>query len=461
MRTYLHLQHAILGTPWAVTPQMLSLIVEIVHDRATGGPRPSDAVIAERLEAAAARNGPRAGGRQQGQVAVLPLYGLISPRAGMAADTSGGTSLESLAGELDALVRDPAVSAIVLDVDSPGGSVEGVAEFADRVRAARAVKPVVAVANTLAASAAYWIASQADEVVASPSSQLGSIGVLAAHEDWSAADEAKGVRTTLISAGKYKAEGNRHAPLDDEARGNIQQTVDHYYAMFTQAVARGRRVPISHVRDGMGQGRMLVAPAAVEAKMADRIDTLDATVARLARGQVPEVASPEPAQALAAYAATWGTAWAVDGIVAGPIARHRTATSEDAWDGPANEARLPSSAGPLRASHAWVDAEGDPDAKSSYRFIHHYVAEDGTVGAASTRACSTGIGVLNGGRGGTTIPDGDRAGVHTHLAGHLADAGQEAPALAATPTPTTGAGTALAALDLAEARLRYGLHEED
>lgn len=113
----------------------------------------------------------------------------------------------------------------------------------------------------------------------------------------------------------------------------------------------------------------------------------------------------------------------------GAIASHSTATSTGAWDGPANEARLPSARGPLRAAHAWVDSVADPDTKGAYRFIHHFVSAGGTVGAASTVACSAGIAVLNGGRGGTTIPAGDRAGVYAHLARHLRDANLEPPPL--------------------------------
>jgi HK97 family phage prohead protease len=108
---------------------------------------------------------------------------------------------------------------------------------------------------------------------------------------------------------------------------------------------------------------------------------------------------------------------------------HSTPTTDAAWDGPAMDARCPSERAPLRATHAWVDPEGDPDVKSSYKFIHHMVAADGTPGAANIRACQTGIGVLNGGRGGTTIPDADRQGVWNHLAKHLRDADLEPPEL--------------------------------
>jgi uncharacterized protein len=111
------------------------------------------------------------------------------------------------------------------------------------------------------------------------------------------------------------------------------------------------------------------------------------------------------------------------------IAVHSTDTSDAAWDGPANSGDLPAQEAALRLAHAWVDPDGDAAAKSSYRFIHHFVGVDGDVGAASTVACGTAIGVLNGARGGTTLPEEDRQAVYKHLARHLKDAGLKAPEL--------------------------------
>ena len=107
----------------------------------------------------------------------------------------------------------------------------------------------------------------------------------------------------------------------------------------------------------------------------------------------------------------------------GAIAKHRTATDDGRWDGPANEARLRSGENQsyYHRAYAWEDPDGDSAVKSTYRFIHHFVGADGNPGAASTRACSSAIAVLNGGRGGTTIPDADRRGVWNHLAAHLRD----------------------------------------
>ncbi|MDX2520586.1 MULTISPECIES: HK97 family phage prohead protease [Streptomyces] len=115
----------------------------------------------------------------------------------------------------------------------------------------------------------------------------------------------------------------------------------------------------------------------------------------------------------------------------GALAVHSTGTSDAAWDGPANSSDLPGEEAALRMAHAWVDPDGDAAAKGSYRFIHHFVGMDGDVGAASTVACTTAIGVLNGARGGTTIPDEDREAVYKHLARHLKDAGIKAPELKA------------------------------
>jgi hypothetical protein len=111
------------------------------------------------------------------------------------------------------------------------------------------------------------------------------------------------------------------------------------------------------------------------------------------------------------------------------IASHSTDTSDAPWSGPRNEAAYPAEAAALRKAHAWKDPEGDPDAKATYKFNHHFAAG----GAASTRACSAGIAILNGGRGGANIPDSDRVGVHRHLAKHLTDADMNAPPLRSAP----------------------------
>lgn len=275
MKTYAHIVRAFLDRPWAIRPEKLAAIQSLLALRVSGG-----AVSAEEVREIVAAAGPR---RQasRGKVGILPLQGVIMHRAGMMAETSGAVSLESWMQSFRAFIDDPEIDSLVIDVDSPGGSVEGVPEAAAEIRAARDRKPITAIANTTAASAAYWIAAQASEIVVTPSGWVGSIGVYSTHEDWSGAYEQMGVQTTLISAGKYKVEGNEFEPLSDEARAHMQSMVDDYYGMFLSDVAKGRNVPVSTVRTGYGEGRMLLAKDAKAAGMVDRIDTFDGTLGRL------------------------------------------------------------------------------------------------------------------------------------------------------------------------------------
>src|SRR5690606_37146136 len=137
---------------------------------------------------------------RRGSIAVVPVRGMIEHRSSFFSEFLGGASIEALRAALRAALADPEVAAIVLDIDSPGGTVAGITELAAELRAARSVKPIYAVANTLAASAAYWLASQATEVVATPSATVGSIGVLVVHLDQSRALDQAGITPTIIAA---------------------------------------------------------------------------------------------------------------------------------------------------------------------------------------------------------------------------------------------------------------------
>ncbi len=273
-----------LSTPWALLPERLNAIAAVIH-RWAGGHRYMPDEIS-----AAVGNGPQAAAERRtadaakpGAVAVLPLFGIVSNRIHQVQDISGpgGTSTEGFSRRFNQALTDPTVGAIVIDVDSPGGSVYGVAELAAEIFAARGKKKVVAVANSLAASAAYWIATAAEEVVVTPGGEVGSIGVYTAHEDWSKALELKGIKASLISAGKFKTEGNPYEPLADEARAAIQKRVEEYYDQFVKAVAKHRGDTPSAVRDGYAQGRVVGAKEAIDLNMADRTETLDQTISRL------------------------------------------------------------------------------------------------------------------------------------------------------------------------------------
>ena len=183
-----------------------------------------------------------------------------------------------MARQFRAAMADPDIGRVILDVDSPGGQVGGVEELAREIYQARGQKPVTAIANGLAASAAYWIATAADEFVVTPSGQVGSIGVFGMHQDVSAALEKDGVKVTMVSAGKYKTEGNPFEPLTDEARAAMQGMIDEYYSLFVDAVARNRGVDAAAVRGGFGEGRVVTAQAAVRLGMAARVAPFDEVV---------------------------------------------------------------------------------------------------------------------------------------------------------------------------------------
>jgi len=256
---------------WAMLPEALAGLVARAKAAGAQDGRPQVAPTA-------AANGEA---QAAGAVAVLPLVGTIRQRGGGLFEMFfGGASTQRFTAALRQALADGSIGAIVIDVDSPGGTVSGVDELAAEIFRARGIKPIVAVANPLAASAAYWISSAATELFVTPTGQVGSIGVWSMHVDDSKWLEMVGEKVTLISAGKYKVEGNPYEPLGDEARAAMQADVDEYYGMFVRAVARNRGASAGDVRGGMGEGRVVTAKRAVELGMADRVGTLEDAVAR-------------------------------------------------------------------------------------------------------------------------------------------------------------------------------------
>lgn len=221
-----------------------------------------------------------------GGVATIPIYGLVTPKTSLLSLLfGGGGGLDMLKSQVSEAVGNPDVKAIVFDVDSPGGMIDQVPETAQVIRQARDAKPTVAVANTQCGSAAYWLASQAHEVIATPSAEVGSIGVYSLHKDMSKALQGEGINVTLVKAGKYKAEDSPFAPLTAEARDARQQTVDDFYTQFVNDVAQGRNTDAEAVMNGYGEGRSLGAKRAKSAGLVDKIATLDQTLSRMASGR--------------------------------------------------------------------------------------------------------------------------------------------------------------------------------
>ena len=270
------------AAPWALERAVLA---ELIQYAQTG-------------ETLAAVNRPARPAQNAGAAAIIALHGVIERRSSFMLDLFGGTSLEDVRGQLRAAVANSQIGTIILDVDSPGGGVAGVTELAAEIRAAAKAKRVISVVDTTGASAAYWLAAQANQILVAPSGQVGSIGIYALHIDISRALDAQGVTPTIISAGERKTEGNEFEPLTDDARAEMQRRADTFYGQFVSDVAKGRGVSADTVRSEYGKGSILLAKEALAAGMVDGIGTIDDALRLAARAPSPapraEDGTPDP-----------------------------------------------------------------------------------------------------------------------------------------------------------------------
>jgi signal peptide peptidase SppA len=272
--------HDVVTAPWAIQSEKL-LEIRRIYEMHLAGAHADLAAV----EAALGRplQNERAGWRREGAVAVVPIVGVLSKRANMLTRISGGTSTQ-IAGEMLAeAAADPGVAGFLIEIDSPGGQVDGVQQLSQQVAQLRASgKPVAAWINGCGASGAYWIASAAERVfIADETTVVGSIGVVATHVDVSKREADLGVKTTEITAGKYKRIASAYAPLSSEGRATIQEQVDAIYSVFVEQVAAGRGVAVERVLRNMAEGRLFVGRAAIAAGLVDGVASFDATLAAL------------------------------------------------------------------------------------------------------------------------------------------------------------------------------------
>ena len=265
-----HVAARLFGAPLLIHRPKLDLILAVL------GPR----VGLSDLAAPSGYTPPeRSPGRANAKVAVVPIHGTLVRRTiGLEAE-SGLTSYAAIASQIDAALASPDVAAILLDVDSPGGESGGVFDLADRIRAAAQVKPVWAVANDMAFSAAYALASAATKVFVSRTGGVGSIGVIAMHVDQSEKDAQDGVRYTAVFAGDRKNDLNPHEPISDEAHAFLKAEVNRVYGLFVETVARHRGIEPSAVRDT--EAGLFFGQAAVAMGLADAIGTFDVALSQL------------------------------------------------------------------------------------------------------------------------------------------------------------------------------------
>jgi ClpP class serine protease len=255
------------ATPWAIQPDMLATISAIARREGEG------------VEAVEARTGrPLQNARKvslRGNVAVVPVTGPIFRYANLMTEISGATSLDVLAKDFTAALDDPNVGAIVLDINSPGGQAAGIADFAAMVRAAG--KPVAAFVDGMAASAAYWIAAAASQVVISKNGIAGNVGAVLGYD--LRKDPQRGEIVSSQSPNK------RPDLSTDQGKAQMQVLVDAQAQVFIDDVAAYRGMTAEAVIADFGGGDMFTGAKAVAIGMADRIGTLEETIAGLAGKQ--------------------------------------------------------------------------------------------------------------------------------------------------------------------------------
>ncbi|MDC6176273.1 S49 family peptidase [Ralstonia solanacearum] len=271
-----HLATRLFGVPLAIDRPKLDVILSVL------GPRVGLADLAPPGDYTPLPRGPA---RSHGQIAVIPIHGtLVRRTVGLEAE-SGLASYTAIGDQLDAALADPGVAAILLDVDSPGGESGGAFDLADRIRAAAAVKPVWAVANDMAFSAAYALASAASRLFVSRTGGVGSIGVIAMHVDQSVKDAQDGIRYTAVFAGARKNDLNPHEPISDAAQAQLQAEVDRLYGLFVATVANNRGIAAEAVT--ATEAGLFFGQDAVAAGLADDVGTFDDALAQLTASLSP------------------------------------------------------------------------------------------------------------------------------------------------------------------------------
>jgi capsid assembly protease len=215
----------------------------------------------------------------EGGIAVLPISGVIAPKANLFMQISGGMSLQQATKQLESALADPSVRGIVQLADTPGGSVLGTPEYAAAVHEYGAVKPIVTLSDGVLASAGYWFGAAANHVyITGPTVQVGSIGVVATHSYDPRAAETH----TEITAGRYKRIASSISPLSEEGKAAIQADVDYVYSLFVDHVAKFRAATSEQVLEHMADGRVFRGQQAIDAGLVDGVSTLDALTERMA-----------------------------------------------------------------------------------------------------------------------------------------------------------------------------------
>ncbi|MDR3513774.1 MAG: S49 family peptidase [Caulobacteraceae bacterium] len=277
MQRFGHLAQRLLNAPLAIHPRKAEVIVAALADRLNiavvhmADPAEEDYDFTSPRRGRPADRNADPGYDVLGGVALIPVAGTLVQKTGAVRPWSGMTGYDGLRQAFLTAVVDPAAKAIVFDVDSPGGEVAGCFDLVDAIHQARGEKPIAAVLNEVAFSAAYALVSAVDpgRIYVPRTGGVGSIGVIAMHVDWSEAIAQAGIKPTLITFGEKKADGRPEIPLSAGALKDLQVDIDALGELFVETVARNRDLSVKAVRDM--QAATYLGAAGVRAGLADAV----------------------------------------------------------------------------------------------------------------------------------------------------------------------------------------------
>jgi signal peptide peptidase SppA len=269
------------NTPLAIHPQKAEVVIAALADRlgvgqilrADGQQIVPMAFDDDNGFSSAGRN-PRGGYDIVGGVAIIEVQGTLVQKLGSLQPYSGMTGYDGIRQNFLTALTDADVDAIMLDIDSPGGEVAGCFDLVDAIYKGRGAKPIWAILNESAYSAAYAIASAADRIIVPRTGGVGSIGVICAHVDFSKALTSAGIKVTFVTYGDRKADGHPEIPLSKEALESFQEDIDTMGSLFVETVARNRNITAATVRDT--QAATYLGEKGVARGLADEVAAPDA-----------------------------------------------------------------------------------------------------------------------------------------------------------------------------------------
>ncbi len=264
MKNYPHILAKVYGEPWIITPEKHSAIRAIINSRLgeSAGDMfrpPMDKFKIENFY-------PTLEPKRFGSTLIIPVHGVIGQRLSLFEISCGGVSLDYVCDHLKVGSMDKSITRILLDFDSPGGTVTGVPECADLIAKITETKEVIAFTETACCSGAYWLASQCSEIYCTGSSRVGSIGVYSIFEDWTEALKEEGIKINAISAGEMKLAGAYFKPMTDKERAMFQSRTDKIYSQFKSTVSKTRGLD-----DDSMQGQVFDGEDAKERNLVDAI----------------------------------------------------------------------------------------------------------------------------------------------------------------------------------------------